>query len=313
MQWTDRIGKRLKLRDLHILLVVAKAGSMGKAAAELAISQPSISKAIADVEHAVGLRLLDRGPHGIEPTIYGRALLNCGVAVLDELRQGIKALDFLTDPQAGELRIGCTETMAAGFVSAVIDRLTRQYPRLTFHLVPADTATLVHRELRPRNVELVVTPTMTLREERDLDVETLFEDRFVVMAGAESRLVHRRKLTLVNLLDERWILPPADSLPGASIAQTFRAADLKVPSTQMVSFSLPLHHHLLATGRFVTMLPASMLRFGKHLPLKLLSVEMTEIPYPTGIVTLQNRTLSPMAQVFIDSARKIAAMMVKTR
>jgi DNA-binding transcriptional LysR family regulator len=179
--------------------------------------------------------------------------------------------------------------------------------------VPADTATLVHRELRPRNVELVVTPTMTLREERDLDVETLFEDRFVVMAGAESRLVHRRKLTLVNLLDERWILPPADSLPGASIAQTFRAADLKVPSTQMVSFSLPLHHHLLATGRFVTMLPASMLRFGKHLPLKLLSVEMTEIPYPTGIVTLQNRTLSPMAQVFIDSARKIAAMMVKTR
>jgi DNA-binding transcriptional LysR family regulator len=88
---------------------------------------------------------------------------------------------------------------------------------------------------------------------------------------------------------------------------------LKVPSTQMVSFSLPLHHHLLATGRFVTMLPASMLRFGKHLPLKLLSVEMTEIPYPTGIVTLQNRTLSPMAQVFIDSARKIAAMMVKTR
>jgi DNA-binding transcriptional LysR family regulator len=313
MQWTDRIGKRLKLRDLHILLVVAKAGSMGKAAAELAISQPSISKAIADVEHAVGLRLLDRGPHGIEPTIYGRALLNCGVAVFDELRQGIKALDFLTDPQAGELRIGCTETMAAGFVSAVIDRLTRQYPRLTFHLVPADTATLVHRELRPRNVELVVTPTMTLREERDLDVETLFEDRFVVMAGAESRLVHRRKLTLVNLLDERWILPPADSLPGASIAQTFRAADLKVPSTQMVSFSLPLHHHLLATGRFVTMLPASMLRFGKHLPLKLLSVEMTEIPYPTGIVTLQNRTLSPMAQVFIDSARKIAAMMVKTR
>jgi DNA-binding transcriptional LysR family regulator len=313
MQWTDRIGKRLKLRDLHILLVVAKASSMGKAAAELAISQPSISKAIADVEHAVGLRLLDRGPHGIEPTIYGRALLNCGVAVFDELRQGIKALDFLTDPQAGELRIGCTETMAAGFVSAVIDRLTRQYPRLTFHLVPADTATLVHRELRPRNVELVVTPTMTLREERDLDVETLFEDRFVVMAGAESRLVHRRKLTLVNLLDERWILPPADSLPGASIAQTFRAADLKVPSTQMVSFSLPLHHHLLATGRFVTMLPASMLRFGKHLPLKLLSVEMTEIPYPTGIVTLQNRTLSPMAQVFIDSARKIAAMMVKTR
>src|SRR5919197_4559897 len=81
MHWSDRVGRRLKLRDLHIVLAVAKSGSMGKAAADLAISQPSVSKAIADVEHAVGLRLLDRGPRGIEPTIYGRALVSCGTAV----------------------------------------------------------------------------------------------------------------------------------------------------------------------------------------------------------------------------------------
>src|ERR1700681_1364641 len=113
MQWTDRVGRRLKLRDLHILLAVAKSGTMGKAATELAISQPSVSKAIANAEHAIGLRLLDRGPHGIEPTIYGRALLECGVAVFDELRRGVKALEFLTDPTTGELRIGCSETLAS--------------------------------------------------------------------------------------------------------------------------------------------------------------------------------------------------------
>src|ERR1700730_578011 len=83
MDWTDRVGKRIRLRDLHILLAVAKSGSMGKAAAELAISQPSVSKAIAEVEHAIGLRLLDRGPNGIQPTIYGHALLKCGVAVFE--------------------------------------------------------------------------------------------------------------------------------------------------------------------------------------------------------------------------------------
>ena len=119
MPWTDRIGRRLNLRDLHILLAVAKSGSMGKAAAELAISQPSVSKAIAAVEHAVGLRLLDRGAHGVEPTVYGRALLRCGVAVFDELRQGVSALDFLTDAGTGELRIGCSESLAAGFISTV--------------------------------------------------------------------------------------------------------------------------------------------------------------------------------------------------
>ena len=103
--WTDRIGRRIKLRDLHILLAVAKSGSMGKAAAQLAISQPVISKAISDLEYEVGVPLLDRGPQGVEPTAHGRALLKCGIAVFDDLRLGVKELEFLSDPAAGELRI----------------------------------------------------------------------------------------------------------------------------------------------------------------------------------------------------------------
>jgi len=306
MQWSDRIGRRLKLRDLHILLAVAKSGSMGKAAADLAISQPSISKAIADVEHTVGLRLLDRGPHGIELTIYGRALLQCGTAVFDELRQGVKALEFLTDPTAGELRFGCTETMAAGFVSAVSDRVTRQNPRVVFQLIPGDSVTLVNRELRQRTIDFAIGPIFRLKLDEDVGADILFDDQFVVMAGAESRWVRRRKLRLADLIDEPWVLPPTDSVPGTSIAQTFRATGLEPPRAQMISFSLPLHYHLLSTGRFLTMLPLSMLRFGKHLPLKSLPVDIPTNPYPTAIITLKNRTLSPLAQLFIACARETA-------
>jgi DNA-binding transcriptional LysR family regulator len=306
MQWTDRIGARLKLRDLHILLTVAKSGGMGKAAAELAISQPSISKAIADAEHAVGMRLLDRGPQGVEPTIYGRALLQCGLAVFDELRQGVKALEFLRDPSAGELRIGCNETLASGFVSAVLDRFSLQYPRAVFQLIPADSVTLVERELRQRNVELLITTVSALAPERDISIEHLFDDRFVVMAGSESKWVRRRKLALADLIDEPWVLPPPDSAPGRHIAAVFHECGLAPPRALVVSFSLPLHHHVLATGRFVTMLPMSMLRFGKHLPLRLLPVKIPENPYATGIVTLKNRTLSPLAQLLITCARDIA-------
>ena len=157
------------------------------------------SKAIADVEHAIGLRLFDRGPHGIEPTIYGRALLKCGVAVFDELRQGVREFEFLTDPTAGELRIGCSETQAAGFVSAVLDRVSRQHPRAVFHLVPADSSTLVNRELRQRTVEFVVAPTSGLAPGADLNVEILFDDRFVVMADKRSKWSRRRKTTLADL------------------------------------------------------------------------------------------------------------------
>src|SRR5262245_19902490 len=188
MQWSDRIGRRLKLRDLHILLAVAKSGSMGKAAADLAISQPSVSKAIADVEHVLGLRLFDRGPRGIEPTMYGRALVQCGVAVFDELRQGVTQLEFLADPTAGELRIGCNETLAAGFVSAVIERLSRRYPRVAVHVVPANREALLNHELPQRAIDLAVAPVSGLRLADDMEVKPLFVDRFVVVAGAQRRI-----------------------------------------------------------------------------------------------------------------------------
>src|SRR6266852_178234 len=106
MQLSDRIGRRMKLQDLHVLMTVMQAGSMGKAAQRLNISQPAISRSIAELEHAVGVRLLDRHRQGIEPTEYGRALLDCGVAVFDDLRQGVKNIEFLADPAAGEVRIG---------------------------------------------------------------------------------------------------------------------------------------------------------------------------------------------------------------
>ncbi len=67
MQWSERIGRRIKLRDLHVLHTVVQAGSMTKAAHDMAISVPVVSKAIADLEHAVGVRLLERNPQGSSP------------------------------------------------------------------------------------------------------------------------------------------------------------------------------------------------------------------------------------------------------
>jgi DNA-binding transcriptional LysR family regulator len=86
MQWEDRIGRRVKLQDMHILLATVQCGSMGKAATHLAISQPVVSRSIAGLEHALGVRLLDRTRGGVEPTIYGRALLNHGLAAFNELK-----------------------------------------------------------------------------------------------------------------------------------------------------------------------------------------------------------------------------------
>ena len=155
MQLNDRIGRRMKLHDLHVLMAVVRAGSMGKAAERLNTSQPNISRSIAELEHTLGVRLLDRHRQGVEPTEYGRALLDCGVAVFDDLRQGVKNIEFLANPTAGELRIGSSAFLAASFVSAVIDRLSRRYPRFVFHLVTGPTEALRY-ELSERKVDLLI-------------------------------------------------------------------------------------------------------------------------------------------------------------
>src|SRR5262249_12108803 len=134
MQSSDRIGRRMKLQDLRVFMAVMQLGSMRKAAQNLNISQPAVSKAIADLEHALGVRLFDRHRQGIEATEYGRALLDCGVTIFDDLRQGVKNIEFLADPTTGEVRIGNPGTSTVSFIAGVIDRLSRRYPRLVFHV-----------------------------------------------------------------------------------------------------------------------------------------------------------------------------------
>src|SRR5947208_4956805 len=247
-QWSDRVGRRLNLRDLHVFLAVADLGSMGKAASDLAISQPAVSRAVANLEQAVGVRLLDRSPQGIEPTSYGRALLRSGTVIFDDLRQGIKEIEFLADPSVGEIVVGCTEPMSAGFVAAATSRLVRRYPKAVFRIVTTDPATLLGRELRQRTVDLVLMPLTGQRVEDDVESEILFYDRHVIMAVAKSEWARRRNISLADRIDGPWIRPPPDGWLGWYIAAGFRAAGLQRPRANVLCYPTRLHHRLRATG-----------------------------------------------------------------
>lgn len=181
MQWKNRVARRIKLRELQTLQAVAQTGSMVKAAANLAISQSAISKSIAEMEHMLGMSLFDRTARGVVPTPCARVLLKRGRVIFDELRQGIEEIEFLADPTAGELRIGTTEPMAA-ILSAAIERLSRRYPLMVFHVTIGDTRILL-RDLRDRSLDLAITRMEATNAERDIEVETLFHDRLAVIAG----------------------------------------------------------------------------------------------------------------------------------
>jgi DNA-binding transcriptional LysR family regulator len=306
MQVNDRIGSRIKLQDLHVLMTVVQAGSMGKAAQQLNTVQPAVSRSIAELEHTLGVRLLDRHHQGVEPTEYGRALLDCGATVFDDLRQGIKNIKFLTDPTAGEVRIGCNPLLAATFVSAVVDRLSRRYPRMVFHFVEAHVETL-YRELSDRNVDFLIARKLGPISDERLEFEFIFDDSYVVAVGAQSPLVRRRRIKLAELVNESWTLPPTDSGTGSLAIEAFRASGLDNPRITAVSASAQVRTTLLATGRFLTILPASALRFpSRHPELKVLPVKLPMARVPVGIVTLKNRTLGPVARLFIEQTRELA-------
>src|SRR5262249_4162547 len=277
-----------------------------KAAEHLAISRPVVSKTITELEHVLGVPLLDRSPQGVAPTLYGRALLKRGVAIFDELRQSVKEIEFLADPNAGEVRVGCTEVMAAGLVSAVIDRLSRKYPKLLFRMELGSAVTLPH-SLRERRCDLAIARQLSPVPDPDLDAEPLFFENYVIATGPTNKWAGRRKVSLRDLVDDPWILTHLETQPGSPVFEGFRSVGLEVPRVRIESDSLNLRNSLLATGRFVTTIPGSALRFGPERTLvKLLPIKMPRWALPIAIITIRNRTVPPGAQLFIQCAREIS-------
>jgi DNA-binding transcriptional LysR family regulator len=313
MQWNDRIGRRIKLRDLHILLAVAQTGSMSRAADRLAISHPVVSKTITDLEHALGVRLLDRTPQGTEPTAYGRALLGCGTVVFDELRRGVQEIAFLSDPTVGELRIGSAAPYVEGLVPAVIARLAERYPRIKFHVTGTDAVTLCGM-LRERKLDFVVGRVPGAVFGEDLISEFLFNDGMHVVAGAKSPWARRRRIELADLSGEPWLMPESDNIAMELIAEGFRSAGLPPPAPQVVSNSIPLRLRLIETGRFLGILPDSTLRFAiGRLQLKILPVELRMSAPPAVAIFLKHRTPNPIARLFVDELRALVKPPMKGR
>jgi DNA-binding transcriptional LysR family regulator len=253
--------------------------------------------------------LLDRSARGIEPTIYAHALLKRGNVVFDELRQGVRDIEFLANPTAGEVRVVCGNMLAAGLLPAVIDRFSCRYPEIVVRVVQASTETLEFRELRDRKVDLELARLPTTLAANDLDIEMLYDDPHRVVVGARSRWARRRKVTLAELVNEPWIFTP-NQVVTAMINEAFKARGLELPRERVSAGPLLLRNHLLATGRFLTALPDSVLRYNaKQWALKALPVDLGVKPRSVAVVTLKNRTVSPAVQLFIEQVRAVAKTM----
>src|SRR6266403_2651597 len=293
IDWESQIGKRLRLRDLYVFSTVVRLGSMGKAALELGVSQPAVSEVIADLEHAVGVRLFDRTPRGVETTAEGSSLERHVLAAFDELKQGIKDIEFLSDPTVGEVRIGCPESISAAILQPICETFIQHHPRVVLDVDTVNTLSFAQK-LRNRTLDVVLArggwPLEDAQLVTDFNVETLYDDELVIAVGSGSPWGRRRRVNISELRDERWILTSGDRWNYQVIANAFQMSGVEMPQISMKTISVHLRANMVATGKFVTTFPRSVVdlyadRFG----LKVLPVDLPNSNWPVKIATLRNR------------------------
>jgi DNA-binding transcriptional LysR family regulator len=313
VNWDSRIGRRVRLRDLHILFAVIQHGSMVKAGGHLGMSQSAVSQAIAALEYALQVPLLDRGPRGVEPTMYGIALMRRGQAAFDELRSGVKDIEFLTDPEVGEVRIASSEAIAAGVLPAVIERFSLRYPRVKLHVSETSVRQHGYAALHDRSADVVLTLSLRPFEDElteDLQVEVLFYERICLAVAMRSPWARRRKIDLADLTDAAFIAPGTDTPGGMAVINAFRTAGLPMPQLTVTAFSVQMRNILSMRGQFIAALPASILRSNSDLySLKALPVNVPMPRWPALMVKLKHRTLSPAVERFMEYARGVTKTM----
>jgi DNA-binding transcriptional LysR family regulator len=313
MQWDDRIGRRLRLKDLHTLQIIAEVGSMAKASNRLALSQPAISKAIADMERAVGAALLDRSSRGAELTESGRLLVGRTRVVFDELRQGVTDIVQMSDPAQGVVRIGTTEPVTA-VVSEIIGHLAGKYPGIKYHIVVGDRDALEHA-LRERTLDVALTRWAPSPINDDLATEVLFKSSLAVMADRRHPLLRRdRKLKLADLMKAQWTLSPPDSFLGRTGVDLFRRHNLALPPTVVTTISIYMRLNLLASGRFITLLPMQILRHRSSSAwLRALNVDLGDTAAPIASLTLKGRRAGGAVKLFQQASRDVCKALVGVR
>jgi DNA-binding transcriptional LysR family regulator len=235
--------------------------------------------------------------------MYGDALLARTRAVFDELRQGVKDIEFLADPASGEVRIGCSVAASVTFLRPIIHGFSETFPGVALRVEDLPAASW-HSGLRERKHDLFLQwcamPFSADFLGSDMKVEFLFDDDLVVVAGPQSRWARRRKIDLAELVGERWILGPPGTANYAGIAEAFRARRLVMPKVALESLSVPLRTHFLVSGQFIAAMPRSI---ASQAAVKILPVELSIRPWQFAIFTLKNRTVSPVVDRFIAHVR----------
>lgn len=301
-----RLPRHLKMSELRVFVAVLEHRSFHKAAAVLHLTQPAVTKSIAGLESMLGVKLFDRGVHGVEPTVLGLSFAPRAIAIFDELRRAAQDLALVSRGEKGTLRVGIVPMPAIPFLPVAVGRLANAHPNIFVSVVEDRETELVDR-LRSRDVDLAILRLSLIDASSDMEVAPLFDEQLCVVASKDHPLAGSKRLSWAQLLKERWIMPPADCYFYAHVHRTLARLGLELPRHVVeapsinIQFGMVMHAGMLGFGMRSQVSFAPGKDFLVRLPF--------ELPFSSGsvgAVTLKSHAPSPLAQLLIGHIRDLA-------
>jgi DNA-binding transcriptional LysR family regulator len=303
----ERIPRNLKMRELRVLLAVAEHGSFRKAGAALHVTQPAITKAIADTESLLGVRLFDRSAQGVTATVEGRSFIRHAAAIFGELRSAAEELEIIASGSQGSLHVGTVPMPAAGVLPVAIRALTQGPQRIFVSAIEGTEAALAEG-LRRRELDVMFSRYAEFGPGEDLSFDTLFEDAICIIAGIAHPLASRRRVTWRELLREPWVLPPANSYFRHHIQRVLNKEGLEMPRHAIETTSIHIMYGMIAHAPMLTFATRTQYAFSPlRRELAQLRIALPPVTASIGAVTLRGRHPNPLTAQLVAQVRALAA------
>ena len=302
---SDRfVRSHLKTRQLVLLVELGRHGSILHAAQAANLTQPAASKLLADLEHALGVKLFERLPRGVAPTWYGEVMIRRAGAALAELDAGHQEVMELLAGLSGRVAVGAVLTPSTTLLPAAVIALKARQPRVHVSIM-VDTSKPMIQLLQKGELDLVLGRVLDSESAAQLSFEPLTDEPHCLVARAGHPLAGRGDLSLPELALQSWILPPGGSILRDRLTALFLTAGLDQPQQAVETLSLPVVTSLLAQSDMVSALPVELAR--PYLDAGLLTVLDVDLGLRMdayGIVTRRGHQLSPGAELMLTCLRE---------
>lgn len=304
--WLAR--SRLSPKQLALLVQLDEKRSVVHAAEAANLTQPAASKALGQLEEALGVQLFSRHARGVVPTPYGEILVRHARSVLAELRQTHDEIEAAREGLSGEVRVGTAITSATTLVPRAVIALNERSPRVRVEIELGFSEALVRR-LLARRLDIVIARLHTSQASSDLHFEAIAEDAHEVVGRAHHPLAGRKNLTLTDTADFTWVLPPAGNVMRDRLNTEFIRTGLDLPAQVVETPSLPVIVSLLQGSDMIAPLATEVIRpYCEAGTLAVLQVPIDLRLGVGGIITRRGQLLLPAAQAMLEALRSAAGV-----